>query len=98
MDFTPIGEHFAAFGWAVREIDGNNMAEIVSALDDLPFNAERPSLVVAHTVKAKGLSFGENKAEYHFWTPAEGQLALAESELRAVSAGLEKELKEAESK
>lgn len=98
MNFTPIAEHFSAFGWAVRDIDGNNMEEIVSLLDSLPLEEGRPSLVVAHTVKAKGLSFGENQAAYHFWTPAEGQLELAESELHAVVAGLEKELKEGEKK
>lgn len=92
MDFTPIAEHFAAFGWAVKDIDGNSMEEIIETLDALPLNSECPTAIVAHTVKAKGLSFGEDKAAYHFWTPAEGQLEQAESELQAVAAGYEKKL------
>lgn len=69
MNFTPVGERFRAFGWAVREIDGNHMGEIVQALDELPLEQGKPGLVVLHTVKGKGLSFAENQVGYHFWTP-----------------------------
>ncbi|MDO4567268.1 MAG: transketolase, partial [Oscillospiraceae bacterium] len=63
---------------AVREIDGNNMEEIVAALDALPFEAGRPSCVVAHTVKCKGLPFGEGKVDFHYWKPASEELDEAE--------------------
>ncbi len=78
MNFTPIGERFAAFGWAVRDIDGNNMEEIVSALDAVPFEKGRPTCIVAHTVKCKGLPFGEDDVAYHYWKPTPEQLDEAE--------------------
>lgn len=95
MDFTPIAEHFAAFGWAVRDIDGNNMEEVVAALDALPLEKGKPNLIVAHTVKSKGVSFAENKAAYHYWTPKGDELAQAISEVEASIANLEKEVEEA---
>lgn len=94
MNFTPISEHFKAFGWAVRDIDGNNMAEIRETLDALPFETGKPSLVVLHTVKAKGLSFAENNAAYHFWTPGDDELQAAFDEVSARIEKLEAELKE----
>lgn len=67
MNFTPIDEKFRAFGWAVREIDGNDMKQIVETLDALPFEPGKPSMIVAHTVKSKGLKQGEGKAAFHYW-------------------------------
>lgn len=81
MNMTPIDEHFKAFGWAVKNIDGNNMDEIVTALDSLPMEAGKPTAIVAHTVKAKGLSFGEGKVSYHFWSPSKEELDQAENEM-----------------
>ena len=94
MNFTPIGDHFAAFGWAVKDIDGNDMAQVVEALDALPLTPGKPNLIVAHTVKSKGLSFAENKAAYHYWTPKDGELAQAIQETEAAIARLEQEWKE----
>lgn len=95
MDFTPISDHFAAFGWAVRDIDGNNMEEVVRTLDALPLEKGKPSLIVAHTVKSKGISFAENKAAYHYWTPKGDEMAQAIHEVETSIAELEKEIKEA---
>lgn len=95
MNFTPIAEHFAAFGWAVRDIDGNNMEEVVATLDSLPLEKGKPNLIVAHTVKSKGISFAENKAAYHYWTPKADELAAAIAEVDASIAKLEKEVEEA---
>ncbi len=95
MNFTPIAEHFAAFGWAVRDIDGNNMAEIVDTLDKLPLEKGKPNLIVAHTVKAKGISFAENVASYHFWTPKGEELPTAIAETEGRIAALENEIEEA---
>ncbi len=95
MDFTPVAEHFAAFGWAVRDIDGNNMEEVVATLDSLPLEKGKPNLIVAHTVKSKGISFAENKAAYHYWTPKADELAQAIEEVEANIARLENEVKEA---
>ena len=95
MNFTPIAQHFAAFGWAVRDIDGNDMAEIVDTLDALPLEKGKPNLIVAHTIKAKGMSFAENIASYHFWTPKGDELPTAIAEVEGRIAALTKEIEEA---
>ncbi|MFZ3070854.1 MAG: transketolase [Anaerolineaceae bacterium] len=81
MNMQPIAERFHAFGWETAEIDGNNMTEVVSVLDSLPLKLGKPSLIVAHTVKSKGLSFAEDKAEFHYWKPSLDELQQAENEL-----------------
>lgn len=83
MDFAPIADKFKAFGWAVEEIDGNNMVEIVEALETLPFVAGKPSLIIAHTVKSKGFAEAEGKASYHYWNPSAEDCARLEAELKA---------------
>lgn len=83
MDFAPIADKFRAFGWAVREIDGNRMEEVVDTLDALPFHTGQPSLIVAHTVKSKGFSEGEGKTAYHYWNPTPEDCDRLEKELRA---------------
>jgi transketolase len=80
MDMAPA-RRFAAFGWAVREIDGNSMAEITAALDAVPFAPGKPSLVAARTVKARGVSFAEGILKYHYWKPGADELAKAIAEL-----------------
>jgi transketolase len=87
MNMEPITQRFAGFGWAVTEIDGNDMNQVVTALDALPLKADAPSLIVAHTIKAKGLSFAEDKASYHYWKPSAEELAKAEAELDAALTG-----------
>ena len=81
MNMEPIGRRFAAFGWACKEIDGNDMGDIVGALSALPFKKRKPSLIVARTVKAKGVSFAEGKLAYHYWKPKSDELEQAEQEL-----------------
>jgi len=61
----PLADKWRAFGWEVREIDGHDMGEVVDALDGVPFNAERPSAIIAHTVKGKGVSFAEDTYVWH---------------------------------
>ena len=55
----PLADKWRAFGWEVREIDGHDMAEVVDTLDALPLNQHRPTALIAHTVKGKGVSFME---------------------------------------
>jgi transketolase len=81
MNMTPVGDHFAAFGWAVSEIDGNSMDEITRILDRIPLEPGKPSLIAAHTVKARGLSFAEGNVKYHYWKPGEDELKKAVDEL-----------------
>jgi len=81
MNMTPIDERFHSFGWAVRNIDGNNMEEVVSTLDSVPLEVGKPTAVIAHTIKSKGLSFAEGNIAYHYWSPDEEGLAKAEAEI-----------------
>ena len=65
MGLEPLAEKWRAFGWAVHEIDGHDMGEIVDVLDALPLEADKPSLVIAHTIKGKGASFAEDTYLWH---------------------------------
>jgi transketolase len=65
LDLEPLAEKWRSFGWSVREIDGHEMAEIVDALDALPYAPDQPSALIAHTVKGKGLGFAEDTYLWH---------------------------------
>ena len=86
MNMEPIAVRFAGFGWAVLEIEGNNMREIVKALDSLPLYAGLPSLIVARTIKGRGISSLEGTAACHYWKPKAAELEAAEKELDAALA------------
>ena len=96
MNMEDISEKFRSFGWAVAQIDGNDMGQIVETLDRLPLEKGKPNMVLCHTLKAKGLGIGEGKAEYHFWNAKPEELEAADAELEALIGKLTKEL-EAES-
>jgi len=81
MSYEPLGKRWQAFGWSVREIDGHDMKQIVENATDLPFEKGRPSVIIADTVKSKGLSFAENKVDYHYWKATDEDLKIAEREL-----------------
>ena len=78
---SPIDKKFESFGWAVREIDGNNVTEIQNAFDALPFEIGKPSLIIAHTIKGKGVSFMENQLKWHHGVPTQEQYIQANEEL-----------------
>jgi transketolase len=65
ISVDPLTDKWRAFGWAVREIDGHDMGEVVDALDALPLDKVRPTALIAHTVKGKGISFAENTYVWH---------------------------------
>ena len=65
VGLEPLADKWRAFGWAVREIDGHDMAAIVDALDALPYAPDAPSLLIAHTVKGKGTPFAEDSYLWH---------------------------------
>ena len=82
LDLEPLGKKWETFGWAVQEIDGHDMEQITSALKSVPFKSNKPSCVIAHTVKGKGVSFMEDKLLWHYRNPSaeDVQKALAEIE------------------
>jgi transketolase len=83
----PFADKWRAFRWAVREIDGHSHGEIAAALAAFPFDRDRPSLLIAHTVKGKGVSFMEGKLLWHYRSPSDEQLAQALREIGESGAG-----------
>jgi len=79
MDLADLAGKFKSFGWDVHEIDGHDIAQIVKAFE-APKVSGRPKILVAHTIKGKGISFMENNNEWHHnrLTKANYELALAE--------------------
>jgi transketolase len=83
LDLDPFADKWRAFGWEVREIDGHDFAQIEAALAGLPAKPERPTCVIAHTIKGKGVSFMENTVLWHYRSPAGEELQAAIRELEA---------------
>ncbi|HAW50335.1 TPA: transketolase [bacterium] len=81
MNIEPLKEKWASFGWYVQEIDGHNIAEIISAVDCAKKIKEMPKMIICHTIKGKGVSFMENKPEWHGVTPTKEEAERALSEL-----------------
>ncbi len=77
----PLCDRWQAFGWAVREIDGHNLQQICDALDWATEPREQPAMIIAQTIKGKGVSFFEGQAKYHNAQITEEQLAQALAEL-----------------
>lgn len=77
-------EKFAAFGWAVTEIDGHDMEQILDAFAWARTIAGRPQVIIARTVKGKGVSYMENRPEWHAKVPTDAELATARAELSEV--------------
>jgi transketolase len=81
LDVEPFADKWRAFGFAVEEVDGHDVDQIRAALQRTPFDANRPSAIVCHTIKGKGVSFVENNLKWHHKTnvtPEETQDLLAE--------------------
>lgn len=85
----PLADKFTAFGFAVREADGNDVAELVNTLEQIPFVTEKPSLLIANTIKGKGVSYMEDVRVWHHKVPSQDQLVTALAELDAAKLSLE---------
>src|SRR5260370_9401979 len=81
IDLDPLTDKWRAFGWAVRELDGHDLRAIEEAVTQLPYEVGRPSCIVAHTVKGKGVSFMENKLLWHYRAPLGEDMTKALAEL-----------------
>jgi len=79
----PLDAKLAAFGWSVREIDGNDIPALLEVFDAVPFSAARPSAVIANTIKGRGVSFMEDRVEWHHKVPTAEELDRALRELSA---------------
>ena len=87
MSNEPLEEKLRAFGWTVRTVNGHDYAELTRALTDPPARG-KPTFVIAHTVKGKGVSFMENAVKWHHGVPREMELREALAELDAAEAKL----------
>jgi len=81
LNLEPFTKKWKDFGWSAKEINGHNFQEIFKSLGKIPFQKNKPSVLIAHTIKAKGLSFMEDKLESHYRSPSEEEYKKAIKEL-----------------
>lgn len=81
VGLEPLADRWRAFGWAVAEVDGHDIAALAGRFRLLPIERGRPSCVIAHTHKGRGVSFMEDRAEWHHRVPTDAELARALDEL-----------------
>ena len=81
FDTSPLPEKWRSFGWWVHEIDGHDMKSILDALEEADKVKGQPKMIIAHTVKGKGISFAENQPAFHNGILTEEQYKLALQEL-----------------
>ncbi|MNP75468.1 transketolase [compost metagenome] len=93
MGLEPLEEKWSAFGWHVVSLDGNSMEELVAAFEAVPSVHGKPTLIMANTIKGKGVSFAENVALWHHHVPNDAEL---EQALRELTAAKESAMKEKE--
>jgi transketolase len=77
----PLVDKFRSFGFAVCEVDGHNLPELQAVFHQVPFELGKPNLVLAHTVKGKGISFIEDRVDWHHHVPTDEEFATAMLEL-----------------
>jgi transketolase len=85
MALEPLADKWKSFGWEVVKVDGHNYQELISVLTNTPLKEGKPTLVLANTIKGKGVSFIENKPEWHHRVPTTEELNRAIEELTSVS-------------
>ena len=86
LELHPLADKLKAFRWGVKEVDGHDHESIREALSGVPFEAEKPSFIIAHTTKGKGVDFMENSLQWHYSSPKPDQLveALRQIQLEAI--------------
>jgi transketolase len=84
LDLEPLADKLHSFGWEVLEIDGHNHQELLTAYQTP--HTTKPRMILAHTVKGRGVSFMENKVLWHYRNPSPEQLAAAIAEIEAYHA------------
>ncbi len=89
LDTEPLSEKWRAFGWFVIEINGHDFGQILDAFNQAKAHRGSPTLILAHTVKGKGISFAENNGAFHNGIMNQEQFNLANRELEAALDGLQ---------
>ncbi|HWZ44923.1 MAG TPA: transketolase, partial [Candidatus Saccharimonadales bacterium] len=86
LNVAPLKEKFLAFGWHAVDIDGHDLDQVIAALEEARSGRNgKPTCIVAHTVKGKGVSFMENNPEWHGVAPKREQVEAAVAELEAAA-------------
>ena len=88
-NIDPVDQKFESFGWAVRHVDGHDLQKLKEVLEEMPFTKGKPSLIIAHTVKGKGISYMENEIKWHHGVPSQQQYAQAIEELNKAYSALQ---------
>jgi transketolase len=81
VKLEPLNKKWEAFGWTVSNIDGHDHEEIIRQLQENDIAQSSPKLIIANTIKGKGVSFMENQVKWHYLSPNNDQLTLAREEL-----------------
>lgn len=86
MSSAPLADKWRAFGWYVIEVDGNDISQLIKAFNNQE-NGDKPKMIIAHTIKGKGFSGAENKANWHHKVPTEAEYTQAKAEFQAEMEG-----------
>ncbi len=81
LSLEPLKKKWEAFGWGVQEINGHDFSQLQKSLKAVPFKKGKPSMIIAHTVKGKGVSFMENSLDWHYKYPQGEEVDKALKEL-----------------
>ena len=81
MNLEPFNKKWQAFGWHVIEVDGHDFAQLLDAFEQAKLITGQPTVIIAHTIKGKGVSFMEDVVEWHHGVPNDEQYHLAIAEL-----------------
>ena len=84
MALDPLVDKWRAFGWRALEVDGHNIKEIIDALQNKPAADNRPTAIIAHTIKGRGVSFMEDDNNWHYRIPTEDEVRRSKEELGLV--------------
>jgi len=81
LGLEPVARKWDSFNWVVREVNGHDIDKLMEVLSSVPFEKEKPNLVIAHTIKGKGISFMENVPLWHYRLPNEKETEISLKEL-----------------
>ncbi len=81
LNLEPFLEKWRTFNWQGKELDGHNFQEMIETFNKLPFEKEQPNIIIAHTIKGKGVSFMENSLTWHYRSPNPEEMKKALDEL-----------------
>ncbi len=81
VELEPVEDKWKSFGWEVRQVDGHDTPALLDIFQAVPFATGKPSLVIAHTIKGKGISFMENVPIWHYRLPNADEMKIACAQL-----------------